>query len=51
MNSAATPGDGSRNCGHQTITLGGGGTLVLNGATLSFVVIQPGAIGDSSGHG
>jgi hypothetical protein len=40
-----------RNGSHQTITLGGGGTLVLNGATLSFVAIQPGAIGDSSGHG
>jgi len=35
----------------QTITLYGGGTLVLNGATLSFVVIQPGALGDSSSHG
>jgi hypothetical protein len=40
-----------RNGSHQTITLDGGGTLVLNGATLSFVVIQPGAIGDSSAHG
>jgi len=39
--------------GHsQTITLGGaGGTLVLNGATLSFAVLAPAAIGDSSGHG
>jgi hypothetical protein len=35
----------------QAITLDGGGTLVINGATLSFVVIQPGAIGDSTPHG
>ena len=35
----------------QTVTLYGGGTLVLNGATLSFVVIQPGAIGGSQPHG
>jgi hypothetical protein len=40
-----------RNGSRQTITLYGGGTLVLNGATLLFVVIQPGAIGVSSGHG
>jgi hypothetical protein len=38
--------------GHsQTITLAGGGTLVLNGATLSFAVIKPGAVGESSPHG
>jgi hypothetical protein len=31
--------------GHsQTVTLAGGGTLVLNGATLSFVVIKPGVV-------
>jgi hypothetical protein len=39
--------DGTR----QAITLYGGGTLVLNGATMSFVVIQPGAIGGSQPHG
>ena len=39
--------------GHsQTITLGGaGGTLVLNGATLSFAVTGPAAIGGSTPHG
>ena len=37
--------------GHsQTITLGGGGTLVLNGATLSFAVLAPVAIGGSMPH-
>ena len=50
-----------RNGTRQTITLLGGGTLVLDGAMLSFVVIQPGAqapirgpvgpIHDSSPHG
>jgi hypothetical protein len=39
--------------GHsQTITLGGtGGTLVLNGATLTFAVTGPAAIGGSTPHG
>jgi hypothetical protein len=38
--------------GHnQTVTLAGGGTLVLDGASLAFVVIKPGAVGDSSAHG
>jgi hypothetical protein len=36
----------------QTITLGGtGGTLELNGATLSFVVTAPAAIGGATPHG
>ena len=34
-----------RNSTRQTIPLYGGGTLVINGATLSFAVIQPGALG------
>ena len=34
-----------RNGTRQTIPLYGGGTLVIDGATLSFAVIQPGAIG------
>ncbi len=33
-----------RNGTRQTIALDGGGTLVLNGETLSFVVIQPGEV-------
>jgi hypothetical protein len=38
--------------GHSvTVPLAGGGTLVLSGATLSFVVIKLGAAGDSSQHG
>lgn len=39
--------------GHsQTITLGGvGGTLVLNGATLSFAVTAPNTLGGSMPHG
>jgi hypothetical protein len=39
--------------GHsQTITLGGaGGTLVLNGATLSFAVTAPNSLGGSTPHG
>jgi hypothetical protein len=41
-----------RNGQSQTITLGGaGGTLVLNGATLSFAVTGPAAIGGSTPHG
>ena len=36
----------------QTITLGGsGGTLILNGATLSFAVTGPAAIGGATPHG
>ena len=35
----------------QTITLGAGGTLVLNGATLTFAVTGPAAIGGSTPHG
>ena len=38
--------------GHSlTVPLAGGGTLVLSGATLSFVVIKIGSVGDSSPHG
>ena len=38
--------------GHsQTVALGGGATLVLNGATLSFAVLAPVGIGGSVGHG
>jgi hypothetical protein len=41
-----------RNGQSQTITLGGaGGTLVLNGATLSFAVTGPAAIGGATPHG
>ncbi len=41
-----------RNGQRQTITLGGaGGTLVLNGATLSFAVTAPGAFGGPTPHG
>ncbi len=35
----------------QSIALGGGGTLVLNGATLPFAVTGPAAIGGSTPHG
>ncbi len=43
---------GLMHAGHsQTIALGGGGTLVLNGATLSFAVLAPVGIGGSVGHG
>ena len=36
----------------QTLTLGGaGGTLVLNGATLSFAVTGPAAVGGATPHG
>jgi hypothetical protein len=38
--------DGQR----QAVPLSGG-TLLLNGATLDFVVLKPGAAGDSSPHG
>jgi hypothetical protein len=52
---ATAMGNGTR----LTIPLEGGGTLVLDGATLSFVVIQPGApvrapispVHDASPHG
>jgi hypothetical protein len=41
-----------RNGQSQTFTLGGaGGTLVLNGATLSFAVTFPAAIGGATPHG
>ena len=41
-----------RNGQSQTITLGGaGGTLVLNGATLSFAVTAPNTLGGASPHG
>jgi hypothetical protein len=41
-----------RNGQSQTITLGGaGGTLILNGATLSFAVTGPAAIGGATPHG
>jgi hypothetical protein len=53
---------GTQNLGNQittamhngtrlTIPLYGGGTLVINGATLDFAVVQPGALGGSSPHG
>ena len=43
---------GSMHAGHsQTIALAGGGTLVLNGATLSFAVLAPVGIGGSTPHG
>jgi hypothetical protein len=35
----------------QTIALAGGGTLVLNGATLTFAVTGPAGIGGSTPHG
>jgi hypothetical protein len=34
-----------------TIALAGGGTLVLNGATLTFAVLAPIAAGGSTPHG
>ncbi|HEY6297394.1 MAG TPA: hypothetical protein VIX15_17175 [Streptosporangiaceae bacterium] len=38
--------------GHSvTVPLAGGGTLVLSGATLSFVVLKMPSVGDSSQHG
>lgn len=41
-----------RNGQSQTITLGGsGGTLVLNGATLSFAVTAPNSLGGATPHG
>ena len=41
-----------RNGQSQTITLGGaGGTLVLNGATLSFAVTAPNSLGGPTPHG
>ena len=36
---------------HLTIALAGGGTLVLNGATLTFAVLSPIAAGGSTPHG
>ena len=41
-----------RNAQSQTMTLGGaGGTLVLNGATLSFAVTAPNSLGGPTPHG
>jgi hypothetical protein len=41
-----------RNGHSQTVILGGaGGTLVLNGATLSFAVTAPNTLGGSTPHG
>lgn len=40
-----------RNGTRLTIALYGGGTLVINGATLDFAVVQPGALGGSTPHG
>ena len=40
---------GAMNAGHsQTIALGGGETLVLNGATLSFAVLAPVGVGGAT---
>jgi hypothetical protein len=39
-----------RNGTRLTIPLYGGGTLVINGATLAFAVVLPGAVGGSSPH-
>jgi hypothetical protein len=40
------------NAGHsQTIALGGGETLVLNGATLPFAVLAPIGVGGATPHG
>jgi hypothetical protein len=44
---ATAMNDGTR----LTVRLNGGGTLVLNGATLSFVVITIGPVGEGSPHG
>jgi len=52
---------GTQNLGNQittamhngtrlTIPLYGGGTLVINGATLDFAVVQPGALGGGTPH-
>jgi hypothetical protein len=35
----------------QTIALAGGGTLVLNGAVLTFAVLAPTAVGGATPHG
>jgi hypothetical protein len=58
LDALASQISGSMHDGHtQTITLGGnasGGTLVLNGATLSFVVLcaqNPPAVGGATPHG
>ena len=40
-----------RSGGIQAVALNGGGTLVLNGATLSFAVTGPIGIGGSTPHG
>jgi len=39
-----------RNGTRLTIPLYSGGTLVINGATLAFAVLQPGSLGGSSPH-
>jgi hypothetical protein len=35
----------------QTVALAGGGTLVLNGATLAFAVLAPIGVGGATPHG
>ena len=43
---------GLMHAGHsQAVDLAGGGTLVLNGATLSFAVTGPIGVGGSTPHG
>jgi hypothetical protein len=43
---------GAMSAGHSlTIALSGGETLVLNGATLSFAVLAPIAVGGATPHG
>jgi len=43
---------GAMNAGHsQTIALAGGGTLVINGATLAFAVLAPIGLGGATPHG
>ena len=39
-----------RNGARMTVPLYGGGTLVINGATLDFVVVNPASAGGSSPH-
>jgi len=51
QNLAAEIATAMRNGTRLTIPLYGGGTLVINGATLTFAVLQPGALGGSSPHG
>jgi hypothetical protein len=43
---------GLMHAGHsQAVALSGGGTLVLNGATLTFAVMGPVGVGGSTPHG